>query len=70
MEFDTETGCRGATSRPHTAGESGQRVRKSDEHALAKNQPSFLRARADEILAGNEIDLRNAREKGMCAVDD
>ncbi len=37
-------------------------ARKDD--ALAKIS-EVLRARADEILAGNEIDLRNAREKGI-----
>ncbi len=37
-------------------------ARKDD--ALAKIS-EFLRERADEILAGNEIDLRNAREKGI-----
>ena len=37
-------------------------ARKDD--ALAKIS-ELLRARADEILAGNEIDLRNAREKGI-----
>lgn len=58
-EFDT-AGCRGAKA-SYTLAKAGS-ARKDD--ALAKIS-ELLRARADEILAGNEIDLRNAREKGI-----
>lgn len=51
----------GAQKASYTLAKAGS-ARKDD--ALAKIS-ELLRARADEILAGNEIDLRNAREKGI-----